>query len=173
MSVYEDVNCDGLRDEWLRDIPVEWQKVLMDVEPRFRIIRGPKSGNYLIVLRQLPEERASLEKFEDGNMLWRWLPIRWLSGTGNVRWMANHLREAFGKYRERFGSDTPSPEKVRQVLDKEKAEQAAMLKKNSDDALKDATDEAIHDLGTQRVTSIAGVKPGMSYVNKESVLLLP
>jgi hypothetical protein len=162
---YEDIPCHGLRDEWLRDVPPEWQRTLMGVESRLRVIRSQRTGQYLVVMRQSDEEPLHIEKFDDGEYLVRWIPIQWMPSRANCRWFVENIQRAAFKFRQEFGAD-PSPKKIHDALQARHKRQAEKMKAETDGALREATKEAMNDMGTQRVTSIEGVKPGASYWKK-------
>lgn len=162
---YDDIPCDGLRDEWLREVPPEWQRSLMGVEPRLRIIRSNRTKRYLVIIRQSNDDPLHLEPFDDGEYLVRWMPVQWIDARANASWFVENIQRAQKLAEAEFGDF--APHRVAKALRERHQRRADAIKARSDQDLAEATAEAQRDLGTQRVTSAAGVAPGLNYWSAE------
>lgn len=165
---YEDISMDNLRQEWYRDIPAEWQRKIMAVEPRIRIIQHVASRHYLIIMRQSPSEPVShIETFgtnPDGtpslDTLYRWIPIRWHPNRAGIDYFVQHLEKARKLFEERFGN--ASRAEVERALRERDTRTAAQLKAEGDDKIHAAAREAMSSVATQRTMSIPGLNPGQA-----------
>lgn len=170
---YEDLNMHHLRPEWYRDVPADWQRRVMNVEPRLRIIQHPASRHYLVVMQQSATEKVShMERFgtnPDGThseeYLYRWLPIRWHPSQAGIEYFVSHLQESQQRIEREIGDFSPA--KVETYLAKRHERMKQEMKAAGDAKIEEAAKETMANVGTQKVQSFEGIEPGKATVRSK------